>query len=87
MLYLYRGEPDLALSQLATGESLAAEQRVSFIMEPLFLRGAAFCRAASHDWLERADSASVSDRRAARGFNQVIGKLTSNLHITRRQCG
>jgi predicted ATPase len=42
MLHLHRGEPDLALSQLARGETLAAEQRLSFVMEPLFLRGAAF---------------------------------------------
>ena len=32
----------MALSQLARGEALAAEQRLSFVMEPLFLRGAAF---------------------------------------------
>jgi predicted ATPase len=42
MLHLHRGEPNLALSQLARGEALAAEQRLSFVMEPLFLRGAAF---------------------------------------------
>ena len=42
MLHLHRGEPDLALSQLAKGEALATEQRLSFVMEPLFLRGAAF---------------------------------------------
>jgi predicted ATPase len=41
MLHLHRGETDLALSQLARAEALAAEQRLSFVMEPLFLRGAA----------------------------------------------
>jgi class 3 adenylate cyclase/tetratricopeptide (TPR) repeat protein len=41
MLHLHRGETNLALSQLARAEALAAEQRLSFVMEPLFLRGAA----------------------------------------------
>jgi class 3 adenylate cyclase/tetratricopeptide (TPR) repeat protein len=42
MIHLNRGEPELAFARLAAAEALAAEQRVSFIMEPLFLRGAAF---------------------------------------------
>ena len=42
MVHLHRGEPELAISHLATAEALAADQRVSFIIEPLFLRGAAF---------------------------------------------
>jgi predicted ATPase len=41
MLHLHRGEPELAMSFLEIAETVAAEQRVSFIMEPLFLRGAA----------------------------------------------
>ena len=40
MIHLNRGEPELAAARLAAAEALAAEQRVSFIMEPLFLHGA-----------------------------------------------
>ena len=40
MIHLNRGEPELASGRLAAAEALAAEQRVSFIMEPLFLQGA-----------------------------------------------
>jgi predicted ATPase len=41
MLYLDRGAPELALQRLETAEALAAEQRLGFVMEPRFLRGAA----------------------------------------------
>jgi class 3 adenylate cyclase len=40
MIHLNRGEPELAAARVAVAEALAAEQRVSFIMEPLFLQGA-----------------------------------------------
>jgi predicted ATPase len=40
MLHLNRGEPELAAARIAVAEAIAAEQRVSFIMEPLFLQGA-----------------------------------------------
>jgi len=40
MIHLNRGEPELASARLAAAEALAAEQRVSFVMEPLFLQGA-----------------------------------------------
>jgi predicted ATPase len=40
MLHLSRGEPELAASCIALAEAIAAEQRVSFIIEPLFLHGA-----------------------------------------------
>ena len=36
-----RGEPDLALRRLEAAETLVAEQRLGFVMEPRFLRGAA----------------------------------------------
>jgi class 3 adenylate cyclase/tetratricopeptide (TPR) repeat protein len=42
VLHLHRGEPELAISHLDSAEFLSAEQRVAFIIEPLFLRGAAF---------------------------------------------
>jgi len=40
MLHLDRGEPELALQQLDAAEALVAEQRLGFVMEPRFLRGA-----------------------------------------------
>jgi predicted ATPase len=41
MVHLNRGEPERASVNVTAAETLAEEQRVSFIMEPLFLRGAA----------------------------------------------
>jgi tetratricopeptide (TPR) repeat protein len=41
MLHLDRGDPQLALARLDAAEALAAEQRLGFVMEPRFLRGAA----------------------------------------------
>ena len=41
LLHSHRGEPEWALSYLGEAEKLAAEQRVAFIMEPRFARGAA----------------------------------------------
>jgi class 3 adenylate cyclase/tetratricopeptide (TPR) repeat protein len=41
MLHLDRGEPELALRRLDAAETLVADQRLGFIVEPHFLRGAA----------------------------------------------
>ena len=41
MLHLDRGEPESALELLAVAETLVAEQRLAFLLEPRFLRGAA----------------------------------------------
>jgi predicted ATPase len=41
MLHLDRGEPETALQRLDRAEALAAEQRLSFVLEPCLLRGAA----------------------------------------------
>jgi predicted ATPase len=41
MLHLDRGEPELALQRLEAAEALVAEQRLSFLIAPQFLRGAA----------------------------------------------
>jgi class 3 adenylate cyclase len=41
MLHLDRGAPELALQRLEAAEALVAEQRLGFVMEPRFLRGAA----------------------------------------------
>ena len=35
------GEPELALERLEAAEKIAAEQRLGFVLEPQFLRGAA----------------------------------------------
>jgi tetratricopeptide (TPR) repeat protein len=40
MLHLDRGEPELALQQLEAAEALVVEQRLGFVMESRFLRGA-----------------------------------------------
>jgi class 3 adenylate cyclase/tetratricopeptide (TPR) repeat protein len=44
MLHLERGEPELALQRLQVAETLAAEQRLGFVLEPQLLRGAALIR-------------------------------------------
>ena len=41
MLCLDRGEPEMALQRLEAAETLASEQRLGFVWEPRFLRGAA----------------------------------------------
>jgi predicted ATPase len=41
LLHLHRGESELTLSRLRATEALANEQRVSFVIAPWFLRGAA----------------------------------------------
>jgi class 3 adenylate cyclase/tetratricopeptide (TPR) repeat protein len=41
MLHLDRREPELAFHRLAAAEAVSAEQRLAFMMEPQFLRGAA----------------------------------------------
>jgi tetratricopeptide (TPR) repeat protein len=41
LLHVYRGEAELALRQLDVAEALVAEQRLGFVFEPRFLRGAA----------------------------------------------
>jgi predicted ATPase len=40
-LHLDRGEPEVALQLVSAAEALAAEQRLAFVMEPRFMRGAA----------------------------------------------
>ncbi len=40
MVHLERGEPELALRRLEAAETLAAEQRLGFVVEPRLLRGA-----------------------------------------------
>jgi len=49
VLHLDRYEPELALQRLAIAEALAAEQRLAFLMEPRFLRGAALTMQGAFD--------------------------------------
>ena len=49
MLHLDRGEPELALQRLDAAEALAAEQRLGFVLEPRFLRGAALIAQGAFD--------------------------------------
>jgi len=39
LLHLSRGEPELALRRLEAAQTVAVEQRLGFVREPLFLRG------------------------------------------------
>ena len=41
ILHVSRGEPEIALQRLEAVEALVAEQRLGFIVEPRFVRGAA----------------------------------------------
>ena len=41
MLHLERGEPEIALRLIEAAEAIVAEQRLSFVLEPQLLRGAA----------------------------------------------
>jgi tetratricopeptide (TPR) repeat protein len=51
MLHVDRGEPELALQRLEVAEMLVAEQRLGFVMEPRFLRGAAL---SAQGWFDEA---------------------------------
>jgi class 3 adenylate cyclase/tetratricopeptide (TPR) repeat protein len=49
MLYLDRGELELALQRLGAAEAVVAEQRIGFVFEPRFFRGAAWCARGAFD--------------------------------------
>jgi class 3 adenylate cyclase/predicted ATPase len=49
MLYLDRGEPELASQRLGAAEAVVAEQRIGFVFEPRFFRGAALCAHGAFD--------------------------------------
>ena len=49
MLHVDRGEPELGLQRLEAAEVLVAEQRLGFVMEPRFLRGAALSARGAFD--------------------------------------
>jgi tetratricopeptide (TPR) repeat protein len=72
MLHLDRGEPELALRLLDTAETLAAEQQLGFVLEPLLLRGGAFmARGALEDaitWLRQGLEARRTHQTRPLGF-------------------
>jgi tetratricopeptide (TPR) repeat protein len=49
ILHVDRGEPELALQRLEAAEALVTEQRLGFMMEPRFLRGAALIAQGAFD--------------------------------------
>jgi len=49
ILHVDRGEPELGLQRLEAAEALVAEQRLGFVMEPRFLRGAALIAQGAFD--------------------------------------
>ncbi len=49
LLHLDRGEPEVALQRLEAAETLASEQRLGFVWEPRFLRGAALSAQGAFD--------------------------------------
>jgi predicted ATPase len=49
MPHVDRGEPELGLQRLESAEALVAEQRLGFVMEPRFLRGAALSAQGAFD--------------------------------------
>jgi hypothetical protein len=49
MLHVDRGEPVLALQRVESAKALVAEQRLGFVMEPRFLRGAALSAHGAYD--------------------------------------
>ena len=67
MLCLDRGEPELALQRLEAAEALASEQRLGFVWEPQFLRGAALSAQGAFD-------ESIASLRA--GLASRLGALT-----------
>src|SRR5262249_1507934 len=72
MLHLDRGEPELALRWLDTAETLAAEQQLGFVLEPLLLRGGALmARGALQDaitWLRQGLEARRTHQTRPLGF-------------------
>ena len=48
-LHLFRREPELTLQRLRAAEDLVAQQRLAFIQEPRFFRGAALAAQGAHE--------------------------------------
>jgi predicted ATPase len=64
-LHVDRGEPELALQRLEAAEALVAEARLSFALEPRFLRGAALTAQGALDEAVACLREGIARRRAA----------------------
>jgi class 3 adenylate cyclase/tetratricopeptide (TPR) repeat protein len=82
MLHVDRGEPELALQRLEVAEMLVAEQRLGFVMEPRFLRGAALSAHGAFDEAVACLREALPGGLGARtfrpyGFTRLAEALTS----------
>jgi class 3 adenylate cyclase/tetratricopeptide (TPR) repeat protein len=82
MLHVDRGEPELALQRLEVAEMLVAEQRLGFVMEPRFLRGAALSAQGAFDEAVACLREALAGGLGARtfrpyGFTRLAEALTS----------
>jgi class 3 adenylate cyclase/tetratricopeptide (TPR) repeat protein len=68
MLHVDRGEPELALQRVESAEALVAEQRLGFVMEPRFLRGAALSAHGAFDESVACLRDALAGRLGARTF-------------------
>jgi len=64
-LHVDRGEPELALQRLEAAEALVAEARLSFALEPRFLRGAALTAQGALDEAVACLREGIAGRQAA----------------------
>jgi class 3 adenylate cyclase/tetratricopeptide (TPR) repeat protein len=72
MLHLDRGEPELALQRLGAAEAVVAEQRIGFVFEPRFLRGAALCAQGAFDEAAACLREGL-DTPAGRAYSRPLG--------------
>src|SRR5262249_28865097 len=82
MLHFDRGEPELALQRLELAEILVTEQRLGFVMEPRFLRGAALSAQGTFDEAVACLRDALAGGLGARtfrpyGFTRLAGALAS----------
>jgi tetratricopeptide (TPR) repeat protein len=68
MLHLERGEPELALQRLDAAEALAAEQRLGYLYEPRFVRGAALSAQGAVEEAVACSREGLASRLGARTF-------------------
>jgi hypothetical protein len=71
ILHVDRGEPELALQRLEAAEALVTEQRLGFMMEPRFLRGAALIAQGAFDEAVACLRDALSGRLGAMGVSPL----------------
>ena len=80
MLHLDRGEPELALQRLEAVETLVAEQRISLLIAPQFLRGAALTAQGAFEeavaCLHEGLASPIGTRRRCYGLAALADVLT-----------